>query len=172
MFELSLDIRVFLIRSKSFQDFLPSGYRLLHILLRCLPRLLDETMQEVHAVLFHAKKNMRNSVAGKVGADLEDSAPHGFTGGHSNRPPGFHGENVVADQPPILSVQTLEPIPNRLVSGWGFEESCLDALHERNVLFLVRLSRPGFGTAVSGGERRNGNARIALNRMSGDPSDR
>jgi hypothetical protein len=97
--------------------------------MRRFARLLDEAVQEVHHAFFHAKKDTGNSVAGQVGPDLEDSVAHGFTCGNSNRPSSFHGENVVADQPPILFVQALEPIPNRLAPAWGLEESCLNALH-------------------------------------------
>src|SRR5262249_36999684 len=60
--------------------------------LRCLPRLLDETMQQDHPALGDADYHPSRSVAEKVAADFPQSATKGLAEGHDGSNPfGLYG---------------------------------------------------------------------------------
>jgi hypothetical protein len=111
--------------------------------LRRFLRLLNKSIQKIHATVFDAKKNPGNRAVGKIGADLENAAAHGAARGHANGPPDFHGENVVADKPPMLLAQTFEPIPDGFVARWRpLEPGEKSLVHDSKCTF--------FGTGVKG----------------------
>src|ERR1039458_8567419 len=91
--------------------------------------LLDETMQQHHALVgVHIEQHSRDPTR-QIGPNLMQSVTKRATGRHTDRPTIFDGLDVLSHRLPLVCGKVLpQPVTNRLVSPLRSEEECRDPL--------------------------------------------
>jgi hypothetical protein len=112
--------------------------RQVQVLVRCLLRFLDKSVEQDHSALFvDVKENSRDSVLSQVRPHLVDPATHWPANGHPDRPAELHGLDILPDPFPVLGRQPSPLPPHRL-------SACLRAIEDRRnplALSFKRLRR-------------------------------
>ena len=98
--------------------------RQFEVIVRRFLRLLDEAVQQDHAVfLVDVEKNPGDAIVSQVGPYFIDAAAQWPADGHSNRPAELYCFDVLADPPSIISQwQSLEPSSHGFAAGRGTKE--------------------------------------------------
>src|SRR5215471_4237703 len=82
--------------------------------LGCLLSLLDESVQQDHAIAFQTEQDTRDSTTAKIAANLPKFAPDRSNQGHPDGPRKLHVLDVLAYRFPIFPGQAFEPLSHWL----------------------------------------------------------
>ena len=85
--------------------------RQVQVLVRCLLRFLDKSVEQDHSALFvDVKEDSRDSVLSQARPHFIDSATYWLANGHPNRSAELHSLNILSDAPPILRRKSFQPL--------------------------------------------------------------